>query len=68
LPRGAEFAEAYPLDPRVIKHIPERLIGRMIPLAMAADLLKDTEHADPTPKRPPAESARKLPRQKRPGA
>ena len=67
LPRGAEFAEAYPLDPQMMKHIPERLIGRMIPLAMAADLLKQIEHADPTPKRPPDRSVRKrtAPRRRR---
>jgi hypothetical protein len=66
LNRGAEFVEGYALDAAMVKLIPERLRGRMIPLAMVADLLKEIE--DPTPKRPPAGSVRKRPRRGRRGA
>ena len=49
LDRGAEFAEGFALDADTAKLIPERLIGRMIPVATAADLLKEIESAEPTP-------------------
>jgi hypothetical protein len=65
LNRGAEFVEGYALAAETVKLTPERLRGRMIPLAMAADLLKEIE--DPTPKRPPAGSG-KSPRRRRRGA
>jgi hypothetical protein len=56
--RGADFMEGYALDPETAKLIPHRLIRRMVPLAKAADLLKEIESAEPTLKRPPAGSVR----------
>jgi hypothetical protein len=52
LDRGAEFSEGHALNPEMVARVPERVIGRMMPLEVAAELLRQIKRDDPIPKRP----------------
>jgi hypothetical protein len=58
LDQGNDATECHELEPDFAALIPRNMIGRRLPVAEAAKLLRLLDWSDPIPKRPPAPSIR----------